>query len=150
MIFRDILVPIDFSEASFAALAYAQTLAKGHGTPHLHIFHVTSDPHVHPWSIGASLDPAALLDTWKVDADGRLRALPIDTQATEVVIRVGDPSLEIVRYATSQDVDLVVMGTHGRGAVARMLLGSVAEKVVRSAPCPVVTVPFLQGPQTTR
>ncbi|MBT4867638.1 MAG: universal stress protein, partial [Planctomycetaceae bacterium] len=53
----------------------------------------------------------------------------------------GTPFVEIVRLAREEDVDLVVVGTHGRGAVAHMLLGSVAEKVVRKSPCPVLTVP---------
>ncbi len=52
----------------------------------------------------------------------------------------GGPYVEIVRYAKERDIDLIVMGTHGRGFVAHMLMGSVAEKVVRRAPCPVLTV----------
>ena len=57
-----------------------------------------------------------------------------------VVIGTGSPFLEIVRIATEEKADLIILGTHGRGAVAHMLLGSVAEKVVRKAPCPVLTV----------
>src|SRR5207302_3469836 len=52
----------------------------------------------------------------------------------------GSPFVEIVRYAKEQNIDLIVLGTHGRGPIAHMLLGSVAEKVVRKAPCPVLTV----------
>jgi len=61
----------------------------------------------------------------------------------EYVLRasgLGGPYVEIVRYAKERDIDLIVMGTHGRGFVAHMLMGSVTEKVVRRAPCPVLTV----------
>jgi len=53
---------------------------------------------------------------------------------------VGSPFVEIVRYARTHDIDLVIMGTHGRGPIAHMLMGSTAERVVRKAPCPVLTV----------
>jgi universal stress protein A len=55
-------------------------------------------------------------------------------------VQVGSPFQEIVRYAVEQAIDLIVIGTHGRGPIGHMLLGSVAEKVVRKAPCPVLTV----------
>jgi nucleotide-binding universal stress UspA family protein len=61
----------------------------------------------------------------------------------EYVLRaagVGGPYVEIVRYAKERDIDIIVMGTHGRGFMAHMLMGSVAEKVVRKAPCAVLTV----------
>ena len=54
--------------------------------------------------------------------------------------RQGPPFLEIVRYAKENEIDMIVLGTHGRGGLAHMLMGSVAEKVVRKAPCPVLTV----------
>ena len=60
--------------------------------------------------------------------------------SAQIVTLVGSPFLEIVTYAKSHDIDLIVMGTHGRGPIAHMLMGSVAEKVVRKAPCPVLTV----------
>ena len=52
----------------------------------------------------------------------------------------GTPFLEIIRYAKEKDIDMIVMGTHGRSGLVHMLMGSVAEKVVRKAPCPVLTV----------
>jgi nucleotide-binding universal stress UspA family protein len=58
----------------------------------------------------------------------------------ELVLRPGTVHVEIVRYAKERDIDLIVMGTHGRGLVAHAVLGSVAERVVRYAPCPVLTV----------
>jgi nucleotide-binding universal stress UspA family protein len=58
----------------------------------------------------------------------------------ETALLAGNPFLEIIRYAKAHEIDLIVMGTHGRGPIAHMLLGSVAEKVVRKSPCPVLTV----------
>jgi len=55
-------------------------------------------------------------------------------------VRPGTPATEIVHYAEEEDIDLIVMGTHGRGFMSHMVMGSVAEKVVRTAPCPVLTV----------
>jgi nucleotide-binding universal stress UspA family protein len=73
------------------------------------------------------------LDTLLPDAERKaLRA--------ETALLAGNPFLEIIRYAKAHNVDLIVMGTHGRGPIAHMLLGSVAEKVVRKSPCPVLTV----------
>ena len=59
----------------------------------------------------------------------------------------GDPAEEIVRYATAHDIDLIVLGTHGRTGLSRVLLGSVAERVIRTAPCPVLAVPGRSGPR---
>jgi nucleotide-binding universal stress UspA family protein len=58
----------------------------------------------------------------------------------EVALLAGNPFIEIIRYAKTHEIDLIVMGTHGRGPIAHMLLGSVAEKVVRKSPCAVLTV----------
>jgi glycine betaine transporter len=58
----------------------------------------------------------------------------------EFAVRPGVPAAEIVRYASANAIDLIVMGTHGRGFVGHVVMGSVAEKVVRTAPCPVLTV----------
>jgi len=66
-------------------------------------------------------------------------------EPVETAIRDGNPSGEIVDYARTNDCDAIVMGTHGRGGIDRLLLGSVAERVVRAAPVPVVTVPISDG-----
>jgi nucleotide-binding universal stress UspA family protein len=74
----------------------------------------------------------------------RLEAAVAPDQRDELrlvtALRTGSAFVEIVRYAREEEIDLLVMGTHGRGAIAHMLLGSVAERVVRKAPCPVLTV----------
>jgi nucleotide-binding universal stress UspA family protein len=136
---RNILVPVDFSEASDRALAYAQTMAKALGAS-IHVFHAIPDPHSQVWSIEATgMNLGSLLETWQADAQKRLDGLSVDTPGKRLV-KIGQPFSEITRYAESQQIDLIIMGTHGRGAIEHMLLGSVAEKVVRKAPCPVLTV----------
>jgi nucleotide-binding universal stress UspA family protein len=83
-----------------------------------------------------------MLVQWETQARQRLATLLPEGDRTGAVIAtiVGSPFYEIVRYATEQQIDLIVIGTHGRGPLGHMLLGSVAEKVVRKAPCPVLTV----------
>mgnify|MGYP001558299558 CR=1 FL=1 len=141
---KTILVPTDFSDASAAALGYARALAEAFGST-LHLLHVVQDPYVQPWAaeaFGVSL--AGVLERWEQDALAQLDALvpEAERQAHPVqsATRVGHPFVEILNYAAEHHVDLIVMGTHGRGAVAHMLLGSVTEKVIRKAPCPVLTV----------
>jgi nucleotide-binding universal stress UspA family protein len=74
------------------------------------------------------------LDDWKKEAWVR------GVAAVQTVSVQGSAAPEIVRFAKERDIDLIVVGTHGRGGLAHVLLGSVAEKVVRKAPCPVLTV----------
>lgn len=136
---KHILVPHDFSEASNQALADAEVLAKNSGGL-LHLLHVIVDPRNEAWSVeAAGMDLESLLSQWQTDAQQRLDDLPVQG-AYEFATKVGQPHKEIVEYANARDIDLIVMGTHGRGAIEHVLLGSVAEKVVRLAPCPVMTV----------
>ncbi len=141
---RTILVPIDFSDASTAALRYARAFAEAFSS-HLHLLHVVQDPYVQPWAaeaLGVSL--AGVLERWEQDALAQLeRLLPPAERgplAVTCATRVGHPFVEILGYAVDTAADLIVMGTHGRGPVAHMLLGSVTERVIRKAPCPVLTV----------
>jgi nucleotide-binding universal stress UspA family protein len=139
---KKILVPTDFSECSDAALKYGRELSAAFGAS-LHILHVVQDPYTQPWAAEAFPAPLGdLLDQWEQQAADRIRqALPADVRdAITVATRIGSPFFEIVRYAQEQQIDLIVIGTHGRGPLGHMLLGSVAEKVVRKAPCPVMTV----------
>ncbi len=141
---RTILVPVDFSDASALALRYARALAEAFGSA-VHLLHVVQDPYVQPWAaeaLGVSL--AGVLERWEQDALAQLeRLLPPSERGSLAVTcatRVGHPFVEILGYAAETHADLIVMGTHGRGPVAHMLLGSVTERVVRRAPCPVLTV----------
>ena len=143
---KSILVPSDFSECSQAAVRYGVELARKFGAT-LHLLHVIQDPATQPW--GAEGFAAPMLDVvyeWQKDARARLLdALPReDRDRATVTCTIASPFPEILRYAEANDIGLIVMGTHGRGGVSHVLLGSIAEKVVRRAPCPVLTVRYPQ------
>lgn len=145
-VFHTIVAAIDFSETSDDALRVACELAATHDSE-LHLLHVIPDARQQAWSVEApGLDFSALQAESIADAEQRLasRALPITTPLPRVVRRViaGLPAArEIAQYAASHGADLIVVGTHGYGPVRRLVLGSVADRVVRLAPCPVLTVP---------
>ncbi len=139
---KTILVPSDFSECSEAALRYGLELARRFDA-RLHLLHVVQDPLTQPWAAeGFSAPLFETIDKWQKEAKERLaQAVPAsDAARVTISATVAWPFAEILRYATEHDVDLIVMGTHGRGGVTHVLLGSIAEKVVRRAPCPVLTV----------
>ena len=139
---KRILVPTDFSVCSDAALKYGRALTEAFGAT-LHLLHVVQDPYTQPWAAEAFPTPLGeMLAQWEEQARQRLATLLPEGDRTGAAIAtiVGSPFYEIVRYATEQQIDLIVIGTHGRGPLGHMLLGSVAEKVVRKAPCPVLTV----------
>ncbi|WP_242343388.1 universal stress protein [Anaeromyxobacter terrae] len=127
-----ICCPVDFSEAAQAGLRVAADLCRRLGAE-LVLLYVESAARV-----AAELPPAGGLDgqltAWKETAS-RLGA-----QRVTVARAGGSPEVAIVEFATTGDVDLIVMGTHGRVDREHMLTGSVAESVVRNAPCPVLTV----------
>lgn len=138
-----ILVPTDFSECSERARAYACELATRFSAE-LHLLHVVT-PIALPGYTGPV--PGPLPDEVLYPEVGARRELDQwNDPAFEEITRVtrsaisGTPFVEIVRYARNQNVDLIVMGTHGRSGLVHALLGSVTEKVVRKAPCPVLTV----------
>ncbi len=141
-----ILVPTDFSDTSDTALTYAAALATAFGAS-VHLLHVL-DASIE-WHVAAH---RALVSETAMAAAARARA---DDAMAEMLTRpdrerlhvtcetvTGTPPVAIVAYARRERIDLIVMGTHGRGAMAHLLIGSVAENVVRTAPCPVLTVPL--------
>jgi nucleotide-binding universal stress UspA family protein len=141
---KTVLVATDFSEPSEVAVRYGRALADAFDAT-LHVMHVVPDSMALPWATMA--DGLAMADVqkqWEREAQERLEQLvpESDRITTHVTFltRAGDPVRQIVGYAAEQGVDLIVLGTHGRGPVAHMLMGSVAERVVRGAPCPVLTV----------
>ncbi len=139
-----ILFPTDFSECGRAAGKYAQALAERFGAE-LHILHVLADMAMMlPEPASALSLPPNYLTEMKREAEQALdRILPGNEGGRLRIVRatrMGNTFGEIVSYADENNIDLIVVGTHGRGAVAHMLLGSVAEKVVRKAHCPVLTV----------
>jgi nucleotide-binding universal stress UspA family protein len=139
-----ILVPTDFSDTSDAALSYARTLADSLGAS-LHLVHVFDDPYGD--ALVAEMNASvyeSMRATEMTQARRRLlrRLPPADRkqfQASTAIV-TGAPAEAIVDYATDRGMDLIVMGTHGRSGFAHLLLGSVAEQVVRTATCPVLTV----------
>jgi nucleotide-binding universal stress UspA family protein len=137
---KKILVPTDFSDHSEKAIQYGAELASKFGAE-LHLLHLVETVPV-MYGEGAIYSPETKAH-FKDVAARQLNDLKLDvTDAVNVLrtVRNGHPFVETVRYAKDNDVDLIVIGTHGRGAIAHMLLGSVAERVVRKAPCPVLVV----------
>jgi nucleotide-binding universal stress UspA family protein len=145
MTLKKILVATDFGEASDAALTYGRELAGRFGAT-LHVLHVAENVYV--TTFGAETYAAMAPDLQRELEDAaraRLGELVIDSDHSgpptkSVVLTSSSPAFAIIDYAGEHDVDLIVMGTHGRGALAHLLMGSVAEKVVRLAPCPVLTI----------
>ena len=145
--FRRILYPTDCSDSSRPALEHALLLADKFGAQIevLHVWHVAY--HVRPdltvWMGARGERP--LLDVLEADAKTHTEEF-LASLAEEVrrglSVRVvqGDPAATIVETARNDSADLIVMGTHGRSGLEHLALGSVAEKVVRHAPCPVLTV----------
>jgi nucleotide-binding universal stress UspA family protein len=133
---KKVLVPIDFAEASDAALIYARNLAKTFGAD-LHVMHVMENLFLRPMANNPMAIEAGIANRLaeRITDDDRQ-----NLHAIAVMRKSDTPAEEIVRYAEEEKVDLIVMGTHGRVKVAHLLMGSVAEKVVRTAPCPVLTV----------
>ncbi len=144
ILFTRILVPTDFSDASDAALAYARAIGRQFSAS-VHLLHVFDDPFASGAFVadGIGLMPVELRESLFKDARTRLadrlaaHAQLIPGSSSALV--VGPASRRIVEYAAENEMDLIVMGTHGRGGLAHALLGSVAERVVRTAHCPVLT-----------
>lgn len=141
---RRILVPTDFSEPAEAALRYGRALAEEFGST-LHLMHVVPEPYIYPWGTEISTMPLVdLLTSSETQAAERLKTLVDDTGALTGRVRtstaIGTPVDKILQQVADDGIDLIVMGTHGRGAVGHLLLGSVAERIVRRSPVPVLTV----------
>jgi nucleotide-binding universal stress UspA family protein len=136
---KRILVPHDFSETSASAVTYAVALAKTFGAALTFLY-------VRDRTQTGLENEISLVEDGVIEKEARDRLLrilsPADQAALnpEVSVRTGLPAAEIVRFAREDETDLIVLGTHGRGFVGHMVMGSVAEKVVRTAPCPVLTV----------
>jgi nucleotide-binding universal stress UspA family protein len=140
-----ILVPTDFSESADAALAYAKTLAGCLGAS-LHLLHVFTDPYGPAMYMPEVYVPVPEAARARALEDARTRLAERLDADEEVYFRgtraivTGLTAKQIVTYAADNGIALIVMGTHGRRGVAHLLLGSVAEHVVRTASCPVLTV----------
>src|SRR5262249_24396073 len=141
---RTILCPVDFSDCSRYAFRLAGVLAHGHES-RVVVVHVSQKlrPMVAYGEALAELQPKEYKEwLWKVLQRFRLREPKVKVEHR---LMEGDPAREILKMAEETGCDLIIMGTHGRTRLQRMLLGSVAEQVLRKARCPVVTV---KTPQT--
>jgi len=142
--FKRILHATDFSDLSAWALGYATYLAETCGAE-LHVVHVVDDSYQYWAAVDADAVPAGPpVEQVLAAAEKQLDRLAAERVpgGVRVVTEAlhGRASLEIIRYARDREADLIVMGTHGRTGLRHVLLGSVAEKVVRKSPCPVLTV----------
>ncbi len=139
-----ILVPTDFSQHSHNALNYAAAFAEKFGAE-LYLLHVVQDLALFiPEAV--SVVPPAMPPIEQMTAAVRealervVRENDLGRLTVHCEVREGTPFYEIVQFAKEANIDLVIMGTHGRSGLAHVLLGSVTERVVRKAPCPVLTV----------
>jgi len=143
--FSRILIPTDFSPPSEAALEYARILAAKFGSS-LRILHVIDDPTASSDFVADGFAPStedirtALLEQARTRLDGLMNQVDRTRYHAHADAVLGMPAATIVEYATATHASLIVMGTHGRTGLAHLLMGSVAEQVVRTAPCPVLTV----------
>lgn len=136
--YRRILVPTDGSAGARAAFDHAVALA-GLADAAVHVVHAV-DPTLVPAEVGVEEVVDALSEAGR-DLVAELAAEAADRgHVVETAVVRGSPAEAVCRYADEHDVDLVVMGTHGRTGLSRWLLGSVTERVVRRSPVPVLTV----------
>lgn len=142
---RTILVPTDFSECGNYALSYAASLARTFGASIICV-HVI-EPMVPTVGYSGMTEPLPIADITDQLEDSAGRELPKIAERkeyaglkTEEVIVHGEAAAEIVRVAKDKNVDLIVVSSHGRTGLGRILFGSTAEAVVRHAPCPVLVV----------
>jgi nucleotide-binding universal stress UspA family protein len=144
ILIKNVLVATDFSEPSDAALNYGRELARTF-TATLHVLHVadnvTFQYGVEGYStllpeLQADVEEAARKQIERLVTEEDRTAL----RAKPVIITAANKAAAIVDYAGAHQIDLIVIGTHGRGAIGHLFMGSVAERVVRTATCPVLTV----------
>ncbi|HXD75498.1 MAG TPA: universal stress protein [Vicinamibacterales bacterium] len=141
---KNVLVATDFGEAADTALAYGRELARKFNAT-LHVLHVAENVYITAFGAEtyASFAPDLQRDI-EESANRRLKELTADNDAERrsvaAVMTSASPAFAIIDYANDHEIDLIVMGTHGRGTLGHFLMGSVAERVVRLASCPVLTV----------
>ena len=139
-----VLVATDFGDASETALSYGRALTRAFGAS-LAVLHVTDNVMLN--SVGIEGYVAAPEAQFAIEESARKQLAALVTEsdrrelrATTALRSSNATALAIVNYAREINADLIILGTHGRGAMAQLIMGSVAERVVRTAPCPVLTV----------
>ena len=142
---KQILYPSDFSEHSLAALPYALELCRRFDA-RLHVLHVVDDAYQYWMASGEGTVPVVVSEEELLGSARQQMTKFIDqhlaAEKQQIVTKlaVGKPFVEIIRYARNQSIDMIVIASHGHGALTSMLMGSVAEKVVRKSSCPVLTI----------
>lgn len=142
---KNVLVATDFGRASETALAYGRQFARAYDSK-LHVLHVVQNVFTATFGVeGYVTNVAALQREAEEAARKQLDAVVTEDDRRElgakgVTLTSASPAFAIVSYAKDIKADLIIVGTHGRGAMAHLIMGSVAERVVRTAPCPVLTV----------
>lgn len=145
MQFTTIVCPIDFSDISAHAIGYARSLAEQYKAT-VHLLHVVDEAYQYWAAVGPNSVPIGPPPEELVQAarEGMVnfvdKHFPSSGGKPVTHVELGRPFVEIVRYARKVNADLIVIGTHGRSGLSHVLLGSVTEKVVRKASCPVLTV----------
>ena len=146
--FKTILLTTDLSENARAAAPYALDLASKYGGT-VHLVHVFEDLMYTGVMVDGNMgyDPTPFLEQAEKDKKAQLTALAASLSATAPAgVRVlpvyikGNANAEVLKYAAAQQADCIVMATHGRTGFSHLLFGSVAEKIVRTSPCPVLTI----------
>ena len=140
---RRILFPTDFSESAEHAWMFALQFAQDFGAD-VHVLHVVAPPPRLTEAYAMNFDPAKFAAVLTAEAETSLDRVLEGAKARHLKfhreVRIGVDFHEIIDYARKHEIDLIVMATHGRTGLAHALVGSVAEKVVRKASCPVLTV----------
>jgi nucleotide-binding universal stress UspA family protein len=146
---QTILVATDFSDASAPATAYAFSLARALNA-RLSLLYVVPEDDVQVITamraaLLSEVTPETLIETLRTEADKHLTTLVEAAHATDLVhehlVVTGQPAVEILRWAAAKQVQLIIVGSHGHHGMRRFLIGSVAERVLRQAPCAVLVVP---------
>jgi nucleotide-binding universal stress UspA family protein len=139
----NILVATDFSETSASALSYGREFARTFGAT-LHVLHIVENALMWAGPEAAGVDFVQLQADIAAEARKTMdRVVTAEDRAqlkAVTTVRTGSPALEIAAYAKAEGIDIILVGTHGRGMIGHLLMGNVAEKLVRIAPCPVLTV----------
>jgi len=140
-----VLYPTDFSETALHALKYAREFTETFDA-HLHCVHVVDEAYQYwtamgPESVPVGVAAEDLLSIAEEQMQGFADEYLVGLKYVPVTkVLVGSPFKEVITYARDNTIDVIVVGTHGRSGLSWMLMGSTAEKIVRKAPCPVLTV----------
>ena len=146
---QTLLVATDFSDASRAATTYALRLARALRAQ-LYLLHVVPENDIRLMTaisqhLESSITPTRLTEVFYAEADTRLAQLVEEAHAADVVqerlVVTGEPAETIMSWAAAKQAQLILLGTHGRRGLEHVLMGSVAERVLRQAPCAVLVVP---------